>query len=756
MEFKYIIEICVAIDIAIIGLAYPITLDKISNIGSKYKSNYLSRVFEKEFPQISLGPKFWYRSRPITYFEWLLFGTFFSFLFLIFEFEPWFPFLANSNKLVVFLLTAALLISLIIWVDKVALYIGKPTRLLTRLISKYKSKKSESVYKTYLLKTINEFTTFAVENEDEHLLETLSSFYTQEFLEMRDKHPSNKFIEYPIDFYLINRNIIKKQLRKPREELDSVTLNSVSNWWLLGQDFKEIPISPTTYSWMWGNIILISDSAKLIVRHWGTAHQYYSMRLESIQGDYNVETRGYDNQDAIDFRKREQIEFFEFHIALGGLLLYKNNDGALKKILNYTQSQPVRYYLLPNSMYEVFYWFAYFKDGFIQDRTPIDFKYRFPEVDNLGISRQITFWICKYIALLFVRQYFVQINYTNRGSIEQPRMPDTVVELLKWKGSMEYFEFCLEKILEEQELLKSLDYEITTELRVTFDNFTVELAQSIEETIVAKRISAELSPQKITNFKTNSTQLIANAFDVYKRVINGTDFTTTETETLRIGLQGTKRLMQKQAFTEGDIPHMNYDTIFGELIVSEVLNRYIPNSFLTARTRRYLIERSEIPAALKQLKYKNLTHVIIGVNFVSHSIRTDLGYLKDIINLPSRFFRDVLFVIPKSDLPILKYNTLNQDDVDTLELDLMNEEKKLYASVIDLTQEVNATHREQWNDDRHENPLESVQLTLAFASELIWKVNRDVVQLNMVSPYQEQGIKDDLNNIEPFENVEDD
>lgn len=112
----------------------------------------------------------------------------------------------------------------------------------------------------------------------------------------------------------------------------------------------------------------------------------------------------------------------------------------------------------------------------------------------------------------------------------------------------------------------------------------------------------------------------------------------------------------------------------------------------------------------------------------------------------------VLFVIPKSDLPILKYNTLNQGDVDTLELDLINEEKKLYASVIDLTQEANAAHRDQWNDDRHENPLESVQLTLAFASELIWKVNRDVVQLNMVSPYQEQGIKDDLNNIESFEN----
>jgi len=40
---------------------------------------------------------------------------------------------------------------------------------------------------------------------------------------------------------------------------------------------------------------------------------------------------------------------------------------------------------------------------------------------------------------------------------------------------------------------------------------------------------------------------------------------------------------------------------------------------------------------------------------------------------------------------------------------------------------------------------------LVFASELIYKVNRDVVHLNMVLLYQEQGIKDDLDNIELFE-----
>lgn len=110
MEFKYIIEICVAIDIAIIGLAYPITLDKIANIGGKYKSNYLSRVFEREFPQLPIGPKFWFRSRPITFFEWMLFITLFSFLFLIFNFEPWLPIFVDSNKVVVFSFTAILLV----------------------------------------------------------------------------------------------------------------------------------------------------------------------------------------------------------------------------------------------------------------------------------------------------------------------------------------------------------------------------------------------------------------------------------------------------------------------------------------------------------------------------------------------------------------------------------------------------------------------------------------------------------------------
>lgn len=38
MSLENIAEICIAIDTAILGIAYPIIIDKISNIGDKYSS----------------------------------------------------------------------------------------------------------------------------------------------------------------------------------------------------------------------------------------------------------------------------------------------------------------------------------------------------------------------------------------------------------------------------------------------------------------------------------------------------------------------------------------------------------------------------------------------------------------------------------------------------------------------------------------------------------------------------------------------
>ena len=82
MSLENIAEICIAIDTAILGIAYPIIIDKISNIGDKYSSDYLSNVFNTEFPQneINLG------SKKVSTFQFMLY---LNILILVFWFSEW-------------------------------------------------------------------------------------------------------------------------------------------------------------------------------------------------------------------------------------------------------------------------------------------------------------------------------------------------------------------------------------------------------------------------------------------------------------------------------------------------------------------------------------------------------------------------------------------------------------------------------------------------------------------------------------------
>lgn len=185
-----IIEICVAIDIAILGIAYPIIIDKISNVGDKYSSHYLSEIFKYEFPnQIIIH----IRKLGI---EWSIFKTTLiltisSFIFLIFKFKPLFGWdnywINNSAKLFVLLLSAILTIFFFSWIDKVALFNGKQTKMLKHVIRKYRKAKNDTT-RGYYMKAINELSTYAIRNQDEHIQQTLLEFYQEVFQDLRNNH----------------------------------------------------------------------------------------------------------------------------------------------------------------------------------------------------------------------------------------------------------------------------------------------------------------------------------------------------------------------------------------------------------------------------------------------------------------------------------------------------------------------------------------------------------------------------------------
>jgi hypothetical protein len=752
----------VGIDIAILGIAYPIIVDKISNIGDRYRSNYLSVLFNKEVPQRPVVLKLGNKRIELSIFQLALYVTIISFLFLIFPIEPLFGwdniFINNSAKFLVLGLTIILTILFFQWLNMVVLYNGKPTSLLSYIIKEYHSIRKDLTEKPYYLKTINEFTFYAIDKQDEHLQKTLLEFYYSEFSSIRKNHDKSKSLIYPSDLYSLVHKLNVQLANSNNLKLPAIEHRAVSGWWLLGEDFEEIKISPETYNWLWRNLYVICDNEKFVKMYWSNAHQYLDFRLGYIQQDYDFESGEVRNQDKVESRLEERKHFIEFHYALGGLLLYRNQYKTLKYIFNYSQSQPPKFVLLPETMTEIFEWFEEFRNEFKNRETPIDIKFYFPELDNLGNRRQVNYWICCYLTVLFLRQWTLHTYYTFQDFTALPNLPNNVVELNNWLATVSFFENCLKDVLDNDELLDTLGYKaIVNDKLQEINDFPKTLKEEIINKIGQEKLNAPLSDDKIQKFESQSNEIITKAFESYNDIFIKLDDNEKDDE-LKLTVTGGQTLMSKSAFTDNDIPHLNYDSIFASQISQNSVKRFIPNSFLISRTRRYLLNKDNILKGLEKLINNNPEIIIVAVN-AGYRLKEILKKYDSITKyIPSTEFRtqDILYVLNKSDLPSIEHkDILEQEKIDS-QLKPINTDLKIYASIIDVNSPENEKVKEKWDSKEFKDNSEvQVQVTIAFLAIIYWRKERDIVQVGLASEFKEQGIQNTVDEIEPLKKSSD-
>ena len=535
-----------------------------------------------------------------------------------------------------------------------------------------------------------------------------------------------------------------------RTKLRALEHRAVSGIWLLGEDFENIIISEKTYSWLWRNIYTICDNPRLVKMFWANSSQYFDFRLQSIIADYK------DNkQEEKETREKERKRFLEFHYALGGLVLYKNHYKLLKYFFEYSQSEPPKYVLLPETMTDIFSWFEHFRNDFKNLDTPIDLKYYFPGLDNLGNKRQVNHWICSYISILFIRQYSLQQYYTFQNFTSQPNLPDNVIELNNWLDSVSYFEKCLEDILQNEVLISDLGFErIVKENNINFKKFISTLTENIKEKIGNEKLKASLSDIKIKQFYQQSNDIISNAFKAYEKIFIDGD---TKNSDLKLTVNGASTLMSKSAFTEGDIPHLNFDTIFASSIANNKIMRQIPYSFLIAKTKSYVFNKSNIVEALDKLINGNDDILIITTNIIDYQLNELLKespFKNYIIDIPSteRSIQNTLYVLRKSDLPSIEHKNLTIEEKKKFNFDKpINEELKLYASVIDINEEKNKHLKDEWKIENEPENLDlKVLLIISFLSVIHWKKDREVIQINISTEYNEVGIQNEINDVKPL------
>jgi hypothetical protein len=546
-----------------------------------------------------------------------------------------------------------------------------------------------------------------------------------------------------------------------KTKLRAIEHRAVSGVWLLGEDFEDIIISEETYNWLWRNIYNICDNPRLIKMFWSNSSQYFDYRLQGVIPDYSSQNGELviNNKEQVDTRNDERNRFLEFHYALGGLMLYRKQYKAINYLFEYSQSHPPKYVLLPETMTQIFSWFESFRNEF-KHKTPIDFKYYFPELDNLGNRRQVNYWICCYIVTLFLRQYSLHQYYIYQDFTALPNLPDDVLELSSWLDSASFFERCLNTVLSNKELIKDLEFDkIVEKSRDDFFTFINGLKEAIKNKIGQQKLNAKLSDEKIQSFYNQSNAIISSAFEEYNSVFIPKETAHLKSE-LKLSVNGEITIMSKSAFTDNDVPSLNYDTVFAGAISTNKIKRLIPNSFLIARTKRYLLNKENINVALAKVIGNNKDIIIIGVNvgFQTKEI-IDSSKFKSIVQyIPSTEYHslDTLFVLRRNDLPAIEHKELKEDELRDLQLKCINENLKIYASVIDINKEENRAIKEKWNlKEEPDNQDLKVQIAIAFLSVIYWKNEREIIQINIASEYREQGIQNDINEVEPLSTNDD-
>ncbi|WP_018675945.1 hypothetical protein [Riemerella columbina] len=757
-----VIDVCIPLIIAIFGLAYPIILNKISNMGDKYQSNYIPLLFSTECLQKKIK---WIR---INIIELIIYCSLGSLFFIVFSFPPLFGkdcwFVINSANILTIVLTILLVIFIIRWLNLIIIYNEDIKKLFNHIKKRYSESNSTEI-KQYSLKAINELALYSVNKQDSRLEIDISKFYIELVVNFKNEYlrkktdNNNEGVIYPFDLYTITTDLTKEFTKTEDNKLQIIGDYVFTGKLLLSNDFQRAKISEQTYSRLWYNITLIRNNPNFIGRFWANSHQYFRFELEQI---YPISHRNENNEltitneEEIEQRDLERKRFLEFHYALGGLLLYSQNYSGLKYLFTYSQSSPPNYVLLPYTMTDIFEWFEYFRNenNHLGNFIGLN-KYRFPDLDNLGNRGQVTLWICKYICILFIRQYSLPQTLNYRNTTRQPNLPDKIYDLYEWKKSLKYFGHCLKSVLKDNRLLEALDLkEIYEKNEKDIKSFLSTLENSIDTQIGTLKLSTPLSKDKIRKFYASSSNIITNGFNQYSDIMNKENSEEND-EDLKLSFSGSIILSRKSAFIDNDIPHINYDRAFADSIVRGTIQRYIPNSFITSRTHRYLLNKDNILEGINKIIGDTVQVCIVAFNLFSYKVKDALNkskYKDKIIHLPSTDFTNTIFILRKQDLPKIEPLEISEAEKKLLKLDQpLVKEWNVYGKVIDINLPENKNIKEQYVDSSIEDE-ENLQVLLAllFRTKIVFKADRNIIQININSEFEEQGSENSLSDLKPL------
>ena len=382
-----IYELCISMLTALLGLAYPLFCERISNIDEKYKSRRISNKFKREHSYVCFN---------------ILIIVSICFLFIV----PFVLIALNKNVWTDILLTVQGILAFILSMCMIRLYFlildyNDPERLFDKIrTNKNEQEKIED------LQVMAEFTA-----TDEIYIDL---FYRcmQELMKSVDTYQKNnldndKKKTYP-EYIVQVLNHLMSCSAKEKYHLLSKSTEIVD---MLYNSYIDFPVTDQVYGlmWSWLNKMVEADKGEWLKMYWRSAQQYYSFKLQ------------YGDDD------KQKEAFKEFHLMVCVMLLVKEKYGTLKYVLYYTNSLPAKYPLVPSTYRDIFRWYRILSD---KNKDLYLLKYVITgQYNGAGEENRIEGFLMDFIVVLLVRLFTVDdYNITYSNPFELPDVGSTKEE----------------------------------------------------------------------------------------------------------------------------------------------------------------------------------------------------------------------------------------------------------------------------------------------------------------------------------------
>lgn len=757
-----LIELCVPFTVAILGLAYPIILQVIARLDEKYGSDFVALL------------------KGETEYQWfvlLLKSNLITLLIYIGGVHIYIPLLKPAfGILLVWLITPLILTSLVALIISFFYLIRKMMRYYSTIeLTRYlieRNKEASVIGEYKYLTALKGLYLFALRQQDNTISETLSNHLYDLFKEHRGKKPDDPE-GYPNILFEIINDIAYQISFLDKNRLFLIEHRVFSGMLLIGE-FTSNRIAERTYIQLWAIIKLavIAKRDDLVLEFWHNSFQHYTYGLKAPDPLYSDDYQVVLNEEEISQKRKEQLRFLEFHFALGGLLLYQGRYDCIRRVLQFTQSQPPDYILFPQTVGEVYDYFLHFQEHFKSDLHFISIRYSFPSVEGMEADSLTRHWISKYMVILFLNLYTLQQYLITQHFLALPQLPDSLKDRKFLLEFIDYFKRIVKEAIDDKDTLKQIGFEhyglISDEwCLINGKPKPLKLVESLKELIQASIEEAEITqapdPAITKQFEESSKVSVIDTLNEYKSVLNQNVITENYKKWSSVGFTS---IFDKAAFCK------NQGTDYSGHV--EFLGQQFSNAFRSAfsdilrqqKTKSYLVKEIEIFDGINKIKLSPSTHIIIsfGLKYFFETslqiglpelVKTVNGYSFrniEIVNFNDYNFRWLdrsLFILKKEDLPYLHIGDTNQETIKKYNLDEFDKQNKLYGKVIDLFREPKL--REELAPNNPDKDLKKFVLTyLGINTEFRLKVGVEIVQIILFSDYKQKGLPNKMNEIMPF------